>query len=133
MISFNAQAFQQMLEHLGQQVPLEGCGLLAGEQGAVCGVFPATNMDHSPSTFLIDPAEQSRLCRQMRDCGWELVGNYHSHVETPAYPSKLDREMAFDPDAIYLVVSLADRERPVARAFRIRDGVVHEEELEIAR
>jgi [CysO sulfur-carrier protein]-S-L-cysteine hydrolase len=53
-------------------------------------------------------------------------------VATEAYPSRTDVELAAYPDAAYLILSLADRERPVLRVFRIRDGQVDEEPVEVS-
>jgi proteasome lid subunit RPN8/RPN11 len=66
----------------------------------------------------------------MDDLGLDLVGIFHSHVATGAYPSRTDVELAAYPDATYLILSLADQDAPVLRAYRIRDGQVDEEELE---
>ena len=70
--------------------------------------------------------------REMDQKEWELVGIYHSHTHTEAYPSKTDVELAFYPDALYFIVSLENREAPVIRAFRINDGRVDEEEVVVA-
>jgi proteasome lid subunit RPN8/RPN11 len=59
-------------------------------------------------------------------------GIFHTHTHSEAYPSETDLRLAFYPDACYLVMSLSDRERPVLRAFRIVDGEITEEELEVA-
>jgi proteasome lid subunit RPN8/RPN11 len=61
--------------------------------------------------------------------GWDLVGIYHSHTHTEAYPSKTDVELAFYPEALYFIVSLQDRQAPVIRAFRISDGQIAEEDV----
>jgi proteasome lid subunit RPN8/RPN11 len=66
----------------------------------------------------------------MDDLGLDLVGIFHSHVATEAYPSRTDVELAAYPDAAYLILSLADQDAPVLRAFSIRDGQVSERELE---
>ncbi|MBV8943092.1 MAG: hypothetical protein JO240_15295, partial [Solirubrobacterales bacterium] len=46
-------------------------------------------------------------------------------------PSQTDINLAFYPDATYVIVGLA-REEPEVRAFTIREGQVHEAELELA-
>ena len=68
----------------------------------------------------------------MDDDGHELLGIFHTHTHSEAYPSETDQKLAFYPDAYYLVMSLSDREHPVLRAFRILEGEVAEEELAIA-
>jgi proteasome lid subunit RPN8/RPN11 len=59
----------------------------------------------------------------------EIVAIYHSHVDAPAYPSPIDVEMAYYPDAITLIVSLADKRNPVLGAFRIREGRIEEADI----
>ncbi len=90
-----------------------------------------TNADHSPVTYRLDPEEQFRAFTEIEDKGWELLAIYHSHSHSPAYPSATDLELAFYPDALYLIISLADRDRPTIRAFRIVEGMVEEERVEI--
>ena len=63
--------------------------------------------------------------------GWELWAIYHSHTHSEAYPSETDRRLAFYPESRYMVLSLANRERPELRSFFIEDGEVTEEELTI--
>ncbi|HLZ07202.1 MAG TPA: M67 family metallopeptidase, partial [Chloroflexota bacterium] len=61
--------------------------------------------------------------------GLDLVGIYHSHTHSPAQPSRTDITLAGYPDAHYLIVSLANPERPDLRAFTIVDGTVAEQEV----
>jgi proteasome lid subunit RPN8/RPN11 len=63
------------------------------------------------------------------DAGLDLVGIYHSHTSSPAYPSRTDAEQAFWPDAVYVIVSLAEPEADV-RGYRIRDMAITEEALQ---
>jgi proteasome lid subunit RPN8/RPN11 len=69
---------------------------------------------------------------EMDDLGMDLVGIFHSHTFTEAYPSRTDVELAGYPDATYLILSLADLEAPELRAFRIREGEVGEVEVQVA-
>jgi len=89
-----------------------------------------TNVDHSPEHFSFDPAEQFQTLRSARDAGLELIANYHSHPSTPSRPSEEDIRLAYDPEIIYIIVSLAS-EVPVIKAFRIRNGIAKEEPIEI--
>ena len=65
----------------------------------------------------------------MRKNGLEPLGNWHSHPETPARPSKEDIRLAFDSKASYLIMSLMDQENPVIHAFRVREGQVSKDEI----
>ena len=89
-----------------------------------------TNVDRSPISYAMDPLEQLRLQKAMRAEGAELVAIYHSHTRSPAYPSPTDVQQATYPDTWYVLVSLA-QEPPSVRAFRIRDGRVDEDDLQI--
>ena len=60
-----------------------------------------------------------------RTRGQEIIGVWHSHTHTDAYPSPTDIRQAVDPMWIYVIVSLRD-DVPMLRAYRIRDGVVAE-------
>jgi [CysO sulfur-carrier protein]-S-L-cysteine hydrolase len=84
----------------------------------------------------MEPREQLRILDEIDAAGWDLLAIYHSHTRSAAYPSHTDVELAFFPDTLYLIVSLADRERPEIRAFRIRreggaDGQIDEEPVEV--
>jgi proteasome lid subunit RPN8/RPN11 len=104
--------FRQAVDEL----PEEACGLLAGVDGAVKKHFPLENTDHSPEHFSFDPREQFRVLREARAEGLHILASYHSHPSTPARPSDEDIRLAFDPDILYLIASLAG-EQPVVRAF----------------
>jgi [CysO sulfur-carrier protein]-S-L-cysteine hydrolase len=128
VIDIPADIRAQMLSHAVDRLPEEACGLLAGN-GRVERFFPMTNADHSPMTYRLDPKEQIRAFNEIEDEGWELLGIFHSHTHTEAYPSDTDRRQAFYPEAHYVLVSLADRNNPVFRAFTIGDGQIEEQEV----
>jgi proteasome lid subunit RPN8/RPN11 len=139
----NEQA-EEMVQHALAEHPNEACGLLAGKacpvggisdagrrDGRVEKVYPMTNAEHSPVTYRLDPEEQFRVFMEIEEEGRELLAIYHSHSHSSAYPSATDLELAFYPDCLYLIISLADRARPVIRAFRIIEGTIEEERVEI--
>jgi proteasome lid subunit RPN8/RPN11 len=122
---------EEMIRHARREYPDEACGLLAGKDGRVEKVYQMTNADHSPVTYRLDPEEQFRAFMEIEEEGWELLAIYHSHSHSPAYPSATDLGLAFYPDSLYLIISPADRARPTIRAFRIVEGVIEEERMEI--
>jgi proteasome lid subunit RPN8/RPN11 len=70
---------------------------------------------------------------RIEEDGEELIGIYHSHTKSEAYPSQTDINLAEAwPDPLYLICSLADADDPVVRAFEIRDGAVEEVDLDVA-
>lgn len=111
-------------------MPNEACGLLVGTDKEISKQFPLTNVDKSPEHFSFDPAEQFDVFRAARADGLEIVANYHSHPETPSRPSVEDIRLAYDPNILYFIVSLAT-EIPMLKAFRIVNGVSTEVGIEI--
>lgn len=120
---------ERMVAQAQAEAPNECCGVLLGRGDDVQEVFPGRNVDESPHTYLMDPQDQLRAFRTMDERGWELVGIYHSHPLTPAYPSKTDVARALYPDARYVIVSLHAPGRPEIRAFRILDGQISKEDV----
>jgi len=121
--------YKEILEQGIREFPNECCGVIAAADGVPVKVFPMTNADASPVTYRLDGQEQLRVFDEIEEHGWELWAIYHSHTHSDAYPSETDIRLAFYPEARYILVSLADRERPVVRSFAIADGEVTEQEL----
>lgn len=112
--------------------PNEACGLLAGNDGAATRHYPMTNAERSPVIYRMEPAEQLKVFNDIEQAGLALVAIYHSHTRSPAYPSATDVSLAYYPEAVYLIVSLADADRPDLRGFKILDGKVEEVGLDIS-
>jgi proteasome lid subunit RPN8/RPN11 len=87
-----------------------------------------TNIDHSEEHFSFDPKEQFAAVKYARKNGLKIVGNWHSHPASPSRPSEEDKRLAYDPNILYFILSLA-AEQPVLNAFRIVDGEVKEKYL----
>lgn len=116
--------------------PNEAWGIIAGtaphEAGGLPLRFhPMTNAAASPYRYKDDPHEQLRVVLAIEDAGETIWGIFHSHVRSPAEPSTTDVSLAYYPDALYLICSLAEMGAPVIRAWTIRDGVVAEVPLEV--
>jgi proteasome lid subunit RPN8/RPN11 len=135
MIRLKSADFEKIAAHAAACLPNEACGLLAGrETDGVCQVehvYLMTNTDASSEHFSIDPREQLAVIRDMRQQGWTLVGNWHSHPETPSRPSEEDIRLAFDSSQRYLILSLESRVVPNLNAFRIAQGEYQWEILEL--
>lgn len=121
----------QIVAHAREDAPNECCGMIGGADGRAATIYPATNAEASPLRYSIDAKEQFDLMRRIEDAGEELVGIYHSHTRSPAYPSQTDVNLAGWPDAVYLIVSLQDPEAPQVRGFWIRDSGISDAELHV--
>ena len=131
MIYIKKILFEQMIEHSKREFPNEACGILSGSQGRVEKVYEMTNVDKSPETFFMDAREQLKVMKEIRNQGQEMIGIYHSHVASEAYPSSHDVELALYPEASCVIISIKDRKNPSIRSFKIVEGKIAEEELRI--
>ncbi len=121
-----------MVAHCLKGLPEEACGLLGGllETGQVTTCYPTRNLAGSAKLYTVDPKEYLRADRAAEAAGTAIVGVFHSHTHTEAYPSPTDVTQAPDPEWHYVLVSLRDIE-PVVRSYRIVDGVVTEEPVRV--
>jgi proteasome lid subunit RPN8/RPN11 len=110
-------------------LPNEACGVAGGRPGEIVRLYPLTNVSASHERYTVDVDEQMDAYRAMADDDLECVAVFHSHPATPARPSRTDIAEAYDPDALYVIVSFA-AEAPSVRAFTIRDGSVSETTIE---
>ncbi len=94
--------------------------------GDVYEVYPAANAARSARLYTVEPRDLLRADRAAEAAGLSLIGVWHSHTHTAAYPSPTDISQAPDPDWHYVLVSLSDAE-PVVRSYRIVDGRAEEE------
>ena len=130
MLSLSRELYRQMLEQAQAGYPEEICGLVAGRARAeAVRLFPLTNTDKSREHYNMDPKEQFTALKIMRGEGLTLVGIYHSHPDTPARLSEEDLRLAYTPDVSYLVLSLAEREKPALKSYRVENGAPNEEEI----
>jgi proteasome lid subunit RPN8/RPN11 len=120
----------EIVAHARAGMPNEACGILAGVDGRVERFFPAEPDEPSPYYYRIESRDQIRIMNAIDDAGLDLLGIYHSHTSSPAYPSRTDAEQAFWPDAVYVIVSLAGGD-PDMRGYRIHDMSITEEALRV--
>jgi proteasome lid subunit RPN8/RPN11 len=122
-----------IVDHARRDHPDEACGVLAGSIGSDLPnrFVPMLNAARSPTFYEFDSMEQLRIWREMDDRDEEPVVIYHSHTATEAYPSRTDISLAGEPGAHYVLVSTRDPEKAEFRSYRIVDGEVTEEPVEI--
>src|SRR3954451_24440384 len=123
------QMVEEMVAHAREDVPNECCGMIGGADGKARTLYRAVNAEQSPLRYSLDARDQFRIMREIEEAGEELLSIYHSHTGSAAYPSQTDVNLALYPDAVYLIVSLADSQQPDLGAFWIRDGKIEEAEL----
>ncbi|MFH1784570.1 MAG: M67 family metallopeptidase [bacterium] len=129
MFYLTKQQAEELIRHALSESPNEACGILSGKDGRVSKIYRMVNTDKSVKTFFMNPKEQFKVMKEIRNDDLEMVGIYHSHPQSEAYPSIHDVKLAFYPEVTHLIVSLKDK--PSIRAFRIIDDKITEEEVKI--
>lgn len=137
-LQLSGSQYRTIVAHCYDGLPDEACGLLGGPVGSdaeptgtVSTVYPCTNADASARTYTVDSRELLHAMRDAQSRGEDLVGVWHSHTHSDAYPSDTDVRQALEPFWVYVLVSLKHAE-PVLRAYRIRAGVIGECEVVVA-
>jgi proteasome lid subunit RPN8/RPN11 len=120
---------EELVAHARADLPNECCGMIAGAGGVATRVHRAANTESSPFMYVMEPREQLRIMDEIDASGEDLLAVYHSHTRSAAYPSRTDVELAFFPETLYVIVSLADRDAPEIRAFRIARGAPEGEQI----
>ena len=144
MLRLSRELHDQMIAHAYVGLPLEACGLFAGDPGddgatgeggtggerpaVVRHFYPTENEAKSSKVYTVPGKAFLRADRDAEDRGWQLLGVMHSHTHTDAYPSPTDVAQAPDPGWHYVIVSMRD-DLPSLRSYRIVDGQITEEQV----
>jgi len=137
------EQYDVVIGHCLDGFPDEACGLFSGPPadapapgrpseptGVVTAVHPCRNADASARTYTVDARDLLRAMRHAEDRGDEIVGVWHSHTHTDAYPSTTDVRQAVDATWLYAIVSLKYGS-PVLRSYRIVEGAIAEVAVEV--
>ena len=127
MLFLKKADYDIIIEHVLSKLPQEACGLIAGTEDAgahdkrkyVQKVYLLRNTDESNEHFTMDPNEQLAAIKESRTSGYKILGNFHSHPESPSRLSEEDKRLVFDLNMNYLIVSLMDIDKPVLKAFTV--------------
>ncbi len=133
MLTLDQATYDAIVAHARRDHPDEACGVVTGPIGSGRPErFKAMqNAARSPTFYEFDSADLLALYREMDDRGEEPVVIYHSHTATEAYPSGTDISLAMEPGAHYVLVSTRKPDATEFRSFRIVDGEVTEEDVEV--
>ena len=133
-------AYDAMVAHCIEGMPNEACGFIGGKvdgsQRTATRLYPMTNAAASPVFYRPDDREMLAALKDMDERDLDVASIFHSHVATRAYPSPTDIREAHYPDAVFVIVSFEDRDRPYSRGYLIhkqdwRDATGEVEEVEL--
>jgi proteasome lid subunit RPN8/RPN11 len=132
VLRLDRDAFDAICALAFQEYPLEMCGLIAGPPGSGSAerFYACRNAAESAKVYSIDPMDFMRVEDDADDRGWEINGVVHSHTHSEPFPSPTDVAQAVDPSWHYVIVSLK-RDAPELRSYRIADGEITEEPVEL--
>jgi [CysO sulfur-carrier protein]-S-L-cysteine hydrolase len=123
----------EMVAHAREDLPNECCGMIGGRDGEATEVVRVVNSAASPLRYEMDPQGQYDALKSIEDAGNELVGIYHSHTKSAAYPSQTDVNQAVAwPEQAYLIVSLANPEAPEVKAYLLKDMKIADVALDVS-
>lgn len=137
MLRISNDLVERIVEHARRDHPDEACGVVAGPAGSDTPTrfIPMINAARSPTFYEFESSDLLRLYREMDSNDEDPVVIYHSHTATQAYPSRTDISYASEPFAHYVLISTREtgtEDGPYEfRSFRIVDGEVTEEQIEI--
>jgi len=129
-LSISHELLNGIISHCKETYPNEACGLLAGKMNNIKSVYKITNIRHSKIDYEMDPKEQLKCEKEIKDSGLKVIGIYHSHPSTQAYPSQTDvmraywpgdSDMPIYPDIGYMIIGPVDDDIKV-RVFKINSG-----------
>ena len=118
----SARVRAEIVAHAREDAPRECCGLLVGHGSLVLESVRSPNVDPDPNRYEIDARVHVATNRRLRGTGRAVVGAYHSHPHSPAWPSASDLAEAYYAEFIWVIVSLASGVETL-KAFRL-DGAV---------
>jgi [CysO sulfur-carrier protein]-S-L-cysteine hydrolase len=133
VLTISRSLVDQMVAHARADHPDEACGVIAGPEGSDRPerFIAMVNAERSPTFYRFDSVEQLKVWREMDRSDEEPVVIYHSHTSTEAYPSRTDVSFASEPNAHYVLISTSDPETEEIRSYRIVDGDITEESIDI--
>jgi proteasome lid subunit RPN8/RPN11 len=133
VLTIARDVLDEIVAHARRDHPDEACGIVAGPVGSDRPerFVPMLNAARSPTFYEFDSGDLLRLYRDLDARDEEPVVIYHSHTATEAYPSRTDVAYASEPNAHYLLVSTRDDDSTEVRSYRIVEGEVVEEEVQV--
>lgn len=132
-MKISRQLIDEMIAHAREDLPNECCGMIGGRDGEATSVVRVENAAASPLRYEMDPQGQYDALKRIEDGGDELIGIYHSHTRSAAYPSQTDvNEARMWPEQAYVIVSLENEAAPDVKAYDLADLKIADVDLDVA-
>ncbi len=132
-MKISRRLIDEMVAHAREDLPNECCGMIGGRDGEATSVVRVENAAASPLRYEMEPQGQYDALKSIEDAGDELIGIYHSHTRSAAYPSQTDvNEARMWPEQAYVIVSLENEEAPDVKAYDLADLKIADVDLDVA-
>tara|TARA_B110000014_G_scaffold220077_1_gene175941 strand:- start:55 stop:447 length:393 start_codon:yes stop_codon:yes gene_type:complete len=85
--------------------PNESCAILFGKNNQILDIFLAENIDKSPVNFTISNKQLIEAYKIAEDKKMDVVGIFHSHPNSDAYPSNTDKKFMQSNPVVWIIYS----------------------------
>jgi [CysO sulfur-carrier protein]-S-L-cysteine hydrolase len=106
-ISLTAAQIRQLVGIAKDALPNESCAFLLGHNDKVAKILPMRNIDESPVTFSIEPAELLHAYNLAESKGMQVIAIFHSHPAKP-WPSSTDIKFMEINPVVWVIYSTTE-------------------------
>lgn len=108
-------------EHAIKEQPNESCAILFGENNLVSDIYIAKNVEESPTNFTISSEQLIEAYNRAEKKKMEIIGIFHSHPTSDAYPSNTDRKFMLSNPVTWIIYSCIKNE---FRAYFLNSSLI---------
>ncbi len=108
-------------EYSENQKPNESCAILFGKNNQVLDLFLTENIENSPVNFTISSKQLIEAYKMAEEKKMEVVGIFHSHPDSDAYPSNTDKKFMQSNPVAWVIYSGINKN---FRAYLLESDIV---------
>jgi proteasome lid subunit RPN8/RPN11 len=108
-------------EYSENQKPNESCAILFGKNNQVLDLFLTENIEESPVNFTISNKQLIEGYKVAEEKKMEVVGIFHSHPDSDAYPSNTDKKFMQSNPVVWIIYSGINKN---FKAFLLESDIV---------
>ena len=124
-IILSQSVLEKLRKHAENEEPNEACAILFGKENRISDMFLTQNVKQSPINFAISNEQLIEGYKRAEDEDLQVVGIFHSHPNSEAFPSKTDKRFMETNPVTWIIYSGVNKE---FRAF-ILDQDIKEMEI----
>lgn len=94
-----------LAQYSENQKPNEACAILFGKEDEVLDIFLTDNIEESPVNFTISNEQLIEAYKIAEDQNVEIVGIFHSHPNSEAFPSNTDKKFMQSNPVAWIIYS----------------------------